>query len=157
MRLPRKILIRIVIYGALILIFGTRAIMTCQSRNEAARAQEEADAKREALLKQHTRTLTMPDGTTREYLELTPQSAAELGFPVPAEATAAKPAKPTSAPAAPADPAEAKSATAAGAEPGARPAADTKVDAKVDAKADAKADTKPAATAGGAPAPAPTD
>ena len=82
MRIPRHILIRILIFGPLFLIFGTRAIITCQNRNEAARAQAEAEAERDALLKQHTRTITMPDGSTREYLELTPESAAQLGFPV---------------------------------------------------------------------------
>ncbi len=139
MRLPRKILIRIVIYGALILIFGTRAIMTCQSRNEAARAQAEADAEREALLKQHTRTLMMPDGTTREYLELTPQSAAELGFPVPPEAHSPNP----------------------GADAKTKAAESAKQAAPATKEAEPAAGAEPAADAGtkaeGAPAPAPAN
>ena len=110
MRIPRHILIRILIFGPLFLIFGTRAIITCQNRNEAARAQAEAEAERDALLKQHTRTITMPDGSTREYLELTPESAAQLGFPVPPEASAA---------------------------PSPDAKADANVDAKVDANVDA--------------------
>ena len=75
MRLPRKgILIRIVVYGGLLGFFGWRALKPhvtdpADDPNEAKRLQE---------LKQHSRTVTLPNGETQVIYEITPEQAERL-------------------------------------------------------------------------------
>lgn len=97
MPLPRRgILIRIVVYGALISFFGWRA---------CAKYQEEKAT--EAEIESVSREAKLPDGRTIEYLELTPEQAekmfgakVERGEPSPpSEGAAAAPVVPPAAPA----------------------------------------------------------
>lgn len=85
MRLPRKgILIRIVVYGGLLGFLGWRALQPhvvepAKDPNEAKRLQE---------LRQHSRTVTLPDGETQVIYEITPEQAERL-FGIRPEAPAA--------------------------------------------------------------------
>lgn len=79
MRWPRKaILIRIAIYGPLILFFGGRAIYTrCVAEREASDATP-------APIEGQKRTVTLPDGSSHEIIELSPEQAEKmLGRPLP--------------------------------------------------------------------------
>jgi len=113
MRLPRRgILIRIVIYGALISFFGWQAWKKSQEQAElSGSTSDPADGPR-------AREATLPDGRRIEYIELTPEEAQKRfganpafereGKPSPDSGAKPEPeAKPPEAPSAPTPPAEA--------------------------------------------------
>ena len=75
MRLPRKgILIRIVVYGGLLGFFGWRAL----GHHVTGPAEDPAETKRLEELKQHSRTVTLPNGETQVIYEITPEQAERL-------------------------------------------------------------------------------
>jgi hypothetical protein len=75
MRLPRKgILIRIVVYGGLLGFFGWRAFKP----HVTDPANSPSDARRLEELRQHSRTVTLPDGETQVIYEITPEQAERL-------------------------------------------------------------------------------
>jgi hypothetical protein len=75
MRLPRKgILIRVVVYGGLLGFFGWRALKP----HVTDPAEDPKDAKRLQELKQHSRTVTLPNGETQVIYEITPEQAERL-------------------------------------------------------------------------------
>ncbi len=86
MRLPRKgILIRIVIYGALLAFVLPPAIKRFFAEREAKQAVEQPDEgpNLEGLQK---KTIVGPDGKQMEYFELTPEEfEARFGRPAPSE------------------------------------------------------------------------
>jgi hypothetical protein len=109
MRLPRRgILIRIVIYGALISFFGWQAWKKSQEDAElSGGADDPADGPR-------TREATLPDGRRIEYIELTPEEAQKRFGASPAFERDDKPAAPPAdAPPAPATPATPEEGTPA--------------------------------------------
>ncbi len=78
MRWPRKaILIRLAIYGPLILFFGGRAIYTrCIAERDTPQTADRVEGK--------ARTITLPDGSSHEVIELSPEQAEKLlGRPLP--------------------------------------------------------------------------
>ena len=88
MRLPRKgILIRIAVYGTLLAFFGWQAWTKHRAEKELA-AEQAA----------HTRSATLPDGRTIEYMELTPEQAERMFGVPPAVERGAPDAAPAPAP-----------------------------------------------------------
>jgi hypothetical protein len=76
-RWPRRgVLIRLLVYGPILGYLGWHAI-------ERWRAQREADAAVEQPSEPRKRTVTFPDGSQHEVLELTPEQAEQmLGKPL---------------------------------------------------------------------------
>jgi hypothetical protein len=75
MRLPRRgILIRIIVYGGLLGFFGWRAL----APRVVDPARHEDEAKRLQELRQHSKTVTLPNGETQVIYEITPEQAERL-------------------------------------------------------------------------------
>ncbi len=116
MRLPtRGVLIRLCIYVPLIGFLGWRAMHSRCGPQSAHMAEE---PKLEDEFAPYRKTLTLPDGTQREIVELTPEQAeAILGHPLPRDHDDAKSkAQPSGEGEPTTGPADAKS-TAPGADP----------------------------------------
>ncbi|MEM7156157.1 MAG: hypothetical protein AAF799_25105 [Myxococcota bacterium] len=146
MRLPQRgVLIRLFIYIPLIGFFGWRA-WTAGCAPDTIEAEPQPSM--EDRLAPHRKTITLPDGTQQDIVELTPQEAeAILGHPIPEKLDGDAPKAKAAAP----DPAAADAKAAADpatADPGGEPD-----DAKPgDAAAKAEANAQPGATADPAPA-----
>lgn len=122
MRLPRRgVLIRLVIYLPLFGFLGWRVV---QARCGEPEPTVEPEPSLQDDLAPYRKTILLPDGTTQEIVEMTPEQAeAVLGHPLPREPDpdeAEAPAKPNAEggpEAEPADGDEPEAAPADGAEP----------------------------------------
>lgn len=93
----RGLLIRVLIFGPLFVYFGFAAIQKCRLEQQTA----EDTAKRDAEIKQNTKTIDLPNGKSMQVIELTPEEAAakygykppEIGPAKTPEAKAPEPAK----------------------------------------------------------------
>jgi len=81
MRWPRRgILIRLAIYVPVIAFLAWRAQGGCEQRGGTEAKDDELEQK----LAPHRKTITLPDGTQQEVVELTQEEAEQiLGHPIP--------------------------------------------------------------------------
>lgn len=91
----RGLIIRALIFGPLFIYFGFAAIQKCRLEQQTA----DDAAKRDAEIRQNSKTIDLPNGKSMQVIELTPEeAAAKYGYKPPEIGPAKTPAEPAKAP-----------------------------------------------------------